>query len=776
MDSVQALPKFMGARVKRREDPGLITGKGLFVADIQLPDTLHLAFVRSPYAHARVGEIDSSEALALPGVVAILTAADVNSSFATTLKPGFPIDGAPFSDSKMAQRYPLASSKVHFVGEPVALVLAENSYTAQDAVELVFVDYDPLAAQVDPEAALASDAAIIHEEWDSNLAFCWGPVGEDVAPIFASAAHTIELTLTNQRVIPNAMEPRAVLAQYEAASDSYTVWSTTQSPHGLRDSLAAALACPPNKMRVIAPEVGGGFGVKGGTHGEEILAPYLARRFGRPVKWAASRSEDYLVTSHGRDQKGTIGLAADETGRILAASLKLRQDCGAFYGTIAPLIPAITISMMTGVYDIPKIHAEATGVFTNKHPSEPYRGAGRPDAAFLIERAVDVLADEMGLDPAELRRRNYVPPEKFPYKTAANTTYDSGNYLPNLEKALELSDYEGWREKQRQRSKDSGKLLGVGLCTYVEVCGPGPFESGGVFMDENAKVTIKTGSSPHGQGHETTWAQIAADTLQLPMEEIEVLHGDTAIVPRGMGTYGSRSTALAGSAVRLNSQTVLEKARHVAAHLLEASPLDVTVVDSQFQVVGVPERSLSWAEVAAAATDPTLPTEQQGGLQADKDFEPEERIFPFGSHVAVVEIDKQTGALEILRYLTVDDCGRVINPMLVEGQIHGGLAQGLGQALWEVAHYDEMGNLLSGSALDYAIPRADNFPHFENHRTETPSPLNPLGVKGVGEASTIGSMPTIVNAVVDALSHLGIRHVDMPLTTEKIWSLLHPTE
>ena len=774
MDSIKALPKFMGARVKRREDPGLITGKGLFVADIQLPRTLHLSLVRSPYAHARIGEIDLAAAQELTGVVAVLTAADVNSGFARTLRPGFPIDSAPFSEGKMAQRYPLASDKVHFVGEPVAVVLAEDAYTAQDAVELIFVDYDPLQAVVDPEAALNADAAIIHEEWDNNLAFRWGPKGEDVSPVFAAAAHTIELTVMNQRVIPNAMEPRAVLAQYDAATDAYTVWSTTQSAHSLQASLAPALDCAPSKLRVIAPEVGGGFGVKGGIHGEEMLAPYLARRFGRPVKWAASRSEDYLVTSHGRDQLGTIGLAADETGRILAASLKVRQDCGAFYGTIAPLIPAITISMMTGVYDIPKIHAEATGVFTNKHPSEPYRGAGRPDAAYLIERAVDVLADEMGMDPAEIRRRNYVPPEKFPYTTAADTIYDSGDYLPNLEKALLLSDYESWRAKQREGLVESDKLLGVGLCTYVEVCGPGPFESGGVFMDENAKVTVKTGSSPHGQGHETTWAQIAADTLQLPMEQIEVLHGDTAIIPRGIGTFGSRSTALAGSAVRLNSERVVEKARQIAAHLLEASPLDITIVAGQFQVVGVPERSLSWNEVAAAASDAMLTPELSGGLNADVDFEPEERIFPFGTHVAVVEIDKRTGSLEILRYVTVDDCGRVINPMLVEGQIHGGLAQGLGQALWEAAHYDEMGNLLTGSALDYAIPRADNFPHFENHRTETPSPLNPLGVKGVGEAATIGSMPTIVNAVVDALSHLGVRHVDMPLTTEKIWSLLNP--
>ena len=772
MSNFQELPKFSGARVRRREDPDLMTGRGRYVADIKLPDTLQMALVRSPYAHARILDIDSSAALELDGVVAVLTGADVNPHFAHHLMPRMPLDEAPFAEGKMAKRYPLAKAKVHYVGEPVALVLAEDAYTALDAVELVYVDYDPLEVVITPEAALAADAPIIHEEYDSNLAFRWGPIGNDTASIFASAAHTANVTATTQRVIPNAIEPRAALGQYDNQTGTYTVWATTQSAHGLKGELVAQLAVAPEKVRVIAPEVGGGFGVKGNLYGEPLMVALLAQRFNRPVRWVASRSEDYLATSHGRGQTNTMRLAADENGRLLAADFTVSLEIGAFYGAIAPIIPRITISMMTGVYDIPTIRAEACGVFTNKHPSEPYRGAGRPDAAYLIERAMDALADEIGLDPAELRRRNFIPPEQFPYTTAAGTVYDSGDYLNNMETALRLSDYASWRERQAAARQHGGKLIGIGLATYVEVCAGGPWEASGVEMDAAGKVTIRTGSSPHGQGHETTWAQIAADALQLPLADITVLHGDTAQVPRGIGTFGSRSTALAGSAVRVNSETVRDKGRHIAAHLLEASPLDVEMVAGRFQVVGVPERGLSWAEVAAAATAETLPAELHGGLAADEDFVPENALFPFGTHVAVIAIEPETGELEILQYLTVDDCGRAINPLLVEGQVHGGLAQGLGQALWEAAQYDELGNLLTGSALDYAIPRADNFPVFQTHRTETPTPFNPLGVKGVGEAATIGSMPTMVNAVVDALSSRGIRHIDMPLTAEKLWRLL----
>jgi carbon-monoxide dehydrogenase large subunit len=468
-----------------------------------------------------------------------------------------------------------------------------------------------------------------------------------------------------------------------------------------------------------------------------------------------------------------IRLAADKDGFLQAADLQIIFDCGAYYSAIAPIIPTLTVMMMCGVYAIPKIHATVTAVFTNKHPAEPYRGAGRPEAAYLIERAMDVLAAEIGLDPAELRRRNYIAPEAFPYTTPSGATYDSGEYARSLERAMKLVGYEKLRQEQAQRRQDTtGKLMGIGLATYVEVCGFGPWEMGSVHMDEGAKVTILAGSSPQGQGHETTLAQIAAEVLQIPLDDIVVKHGDTGVVPRGIGTFGSRSTAVAGSSVYNNAFAVRDKAEKIAAQMLEAAEADIRLVSGCFQVVGVPGRGLSWREVAAAANDDGLTRELQGGLQSDTDFSPEGNLYPFGTHVAVVEIDTETGAVEIVRYLTVDDCGVVINSLLVEGQLHGGIAQGIGQALYEASRYDESGNLISGSLLDYALPRAVNLPTFEINRTETPSPLNPMGVKGIGEAGTIGATPAVANAVIDALSHLGVRHVDMPITAEKLWRVL----
>jgi carbon-monoxide dehydrogenase large subunit len=759
----------MGVRIKRREDPALITGAGQYTADIKLDGTLYMALARSPYAHAKILDIDTSEAKAMAGVVAVLTGADINPNLSGTVPSGMPIGNPPYSEGKVPTRHVLSTDKVRFMGEPVAVVVAKDPYTAVDALETIFVDYDPLDVVTSPEAALADGAPLIHDG-DSNLAFRWGPIGPDVSETFANAAHTIELRIENQRVIANAMEPRAALASYDGSTDSFTIWSTTQSPHGARDTLAGILGTEPDKVRVIAPEVGGGFGIKAPVYTEEIIAAYLTRHLGQPVKWVATRSEDYVSTYHGRGQTDIIRLAADADGRILAADLQIIYDAGAYFSAIAPLIPTLTVLMMVGVYAIPTVRAEITAAFTNRHPADPYRGAGRPEAAFMIERAVDALAQEMGLDAAEIRRRNYIAPDAFPYTTPTQAVYDSGEYARGLEKALELIDYDKLRKEQAKRRQNGGKLMGIGLATYVEVCGFGPWEMGSVYMDEQAKVTILTGTSPHGQGHETAWAQIAADTLQIPIEDIVVKHGDTAVVPRGIGTFGSRSTVVGGSSVRNNSESVRNKAQQIAAHLLEAAEADVTLVDGRFQVVGVPERTLSWQDVAAAQND--VPEELKGGLEADTDFAPEGNVYPFGTHVAVVEVDPDTGATEIIRYLTVDDCGRVINPLLVEGQVHGGIAQGIGQALYEAAIYDDMGNLISGSMLDYAVPRINSFPHYETNRTETPSPINPLGVKGIGEAATIGSTPTIVNAVVDALSHLGVRHVDMPLTAEKIWQVL----
>ena len=767
------IPQFTGARIRRREDPELITGQGKYTADFHEEGTLYLAFSRSPYAHAKILSIDSDEAKGMAGVVDVLTGDDINHKLSGTVPSGMPVSDAPYSEGKLPPRHALSTGKVRFVGEPVAVVIATSPAAAADALETIFVDYDPLDVVIDPEEAIAEGAPIIHEEWDNNIAFRWGPVGGDMTEIFANAAHTIELRVENQRVIANAMEPRAAFASHDADSGVTTLWSTTQNPHGARDGIAGVLGIEADQLRVIAPEVGGGFGLKAPVYLEEIIAAYLSRSMGKPVKWVATRSEDYVSTYHGRGQTDIIRLAADENGRLLAADLQVIFDVGAYYSAIAPLIPTLTVLMMCGVYSVPAIHAEITAAFTNKHPAEPYRGAGRPEAAFMIERAMSALAAEIGMDPAELRRRNYIAPDAFPHTTMTGAVYDSGEYARGLEKALDLIGYDKLRKEQAQRrAKGNGKLMGIGLATYVEVCGFGPWEMGSVYMDENAKVTILTGTSPHGQGHETTWAQIAADALQIPLEDIVVKHGDTGVVPRGIGTFGSRSTAVGGSSVHNNSVSVRDKARQVAAHLLEAAEADVELKDGRFQVVGVPERGLTWAEVAAASQGDNLPEDLEGGLESDTDFAPANNLYPFGTHVAVVEVDADTGEVDIVRYLTVDDCGVVINPLLVEGQVHGGIAQGIGQALYEGSRYDEMGNLISGSLLDYALPRLDNFPMFETNRTETPSPLNPLGVKGIGEAATIGSTPTIANAVVDALTHLGVRHVDMPLTAEKLWQAI----
>jgi carbon-monoxide dehydrogenase large subunit len=574
-------------------------------------------------------------------------------------------------------------------------------------------------------------------------------------------------------LIGNAMEPRAVLADYDAATDSLTVWTTTQAPHRIRDSIADMLSLDKEQVRVIAPEVGGGFGIKASFYPEEVLVPLLARRYQRPVKWAATRSEDYLASVQGRGQVDRVRLAADAEGRVQAVDLSILVDCGAYYGHIIPLIPIHTALMISGVYAIPAVRSQAVGVVTNKQPSEPYRGAGRPEGVLAIERAMDLLATEMDLDPVALRRRNFIAPDAFPYETATGAVYDSGRYEDALDKALGLVDYPALRQEQARRRESGGKLLGIGVCCYIEVCGFGPFEMGSVFVDEDAQVTILTGTSPHGQGHETAWAQIAADVLQIPPQQIAVKHGDTAIVPRGIGTFASRSAAVGGSAVFTNAETVRERARHIAAHLLEAAAEDIVLENGRFRVAGVPDRSLSWQEIAHRAYSDELPQELQGGLSGDEDFKPKGDLYPFGTHICVVEIDPETGDVAIVRYLSVDDCGKVINPMLVAGQMHGGITQGVGQALLEGAQFDDLGSLLTGTLLDYAVPRADDLPTYETYRTETPSPLNPLGVKGVGEAGTIGATPAVVNAVVDALSHLGVRNLEMPITAEKVWKALH---
>lgn len=768
----KTVPQFIGAPVKRREDPALITGEGKFVADIELAAAATMAFVRSPYAHAKVKKIDASEALAIPGVLTVYTAADLNPLVS---KP-FPFltigDGGHLTNVYEQKRFPLASDKVRHVGDPVAVVIADDPYIAVDAVEAVSVDYEPLAVVTETDQALSEGAPLIHEDCSGNRAFDWSLDGGDIEGAFAKAHTSVELRADIQRLVPNAMEPRAVAASFDDEG-GYTLWTTTQIPHQIRDFLAGMLEIDPKRFRVIAPEVGGGFGAKCNVYGEEVLAVLLAHRLRRAVRWTASRTEDYLVTSHGRDQEGVLRLAADENGRVLGADLTLTMDCGAYFSRVTPIIPALTGVMMTGVYDIPNVRARATGVFTNKVMSEPYRGAGRPEAAYFLERAMDLLADELELDPVELRRRNFIAPDRFPYETATGLTYDSGDYDGALDELLKHVDLDQVRKEQAQRRQDpSAKLLGVGIACYVEICGFGPWELGSVRVAADGKVTVLSGTSPHGQGHATSWAQITADTLQVPLEDIEVIHGDTKIVPKGIGTFGSRSAPVGGAAVHESSETVREGAAAIAAHLLEAAAADIRLKNGTFHVVGSPGRRVGWSDVRAAAYAEDLPEELSGKLSASTQFTPRGDTFPFGAHACIVEIDPGTGEIAILRFISVDDCGKVINPLLVTGQIHGGLAQGIGQALWEGAVYDDGGNLVTGNLMEYAVPRADLLPSYESYRTETPTPLNALGVKGIGEAATIGSTPAVVNAVVDALSHLGVKHVDTPLTPEKIWKLI----
>ena len=770
------LPKFIGARVRRREDPGLITGEGRYVADIHSGNALNAAFLRSPHAHARIRGIDTAQAEKCSGVVAVLTAADLNPEVVGSLTVVF---GAPAGDYEQVQEPEallLQDDRVRFVGDAVAVVVAETAAAAQDAVDRIEVDYDPLPVVSSIRQALAPGAPHLYPDLPGNEAFSWKAEGGDVDRAFTEADVVVELEVRVQRVIPNAIEPRAVVASYDRDSESFTVWSTTQAPHQLRDELAKVIGVSPEQIRAIAPEVGGGFGAKANVYPEEALVPLLARRVGRPVRWVASRSEDYVATVHGRDQTDKIRLAATRDGRVLGVDLEVTVDCGGCYRRCSAAVAPLTGLMITGTYDIPNARARARGVFTNKAPTEPYRGAGRPEACYLIERAMDQLARRLSLDPVEVRKRNFILSSRFPYTTALGLTYDSGDYLRPLEEALRQADYERLLRQQADRIREGGNLLGVGLSEYVEICGFGPWEAGSVEVREDGNVLVLTGTSPHGQGHETSWSQIVAETLQVPIDRIEVKHGDTATIREGVGTFGSRSAPVGGTAILNSSEMVRERARKIAGHLLEAAAADIRLEEGEFHVVGSRAHSVSWEEVISAAYRENLPEDLQGKLHAADRFEPQGETYPFGAHVCVIEIDSETGQVRILRYLSVDDCGRVINPLLVEGQVHGGIAQGLGQALYESAGYDEHGNLLTGTLMDYAVPRAHQLPAFQTSRTETPTHLNPLGVKGVGEAATIGSTPAVVNAVVDALAHLGVEHLDTPLTPEKIWRAMRSVD
>lgn len=768
------LAKYMGQRVKRTEDPRLIQGIGHYVDDIKLVDTLHVAFLRSPYAHAKLTSINVEAAKKAPGVVAVYTGADIAGKIAL-------IPCAAAGPDLKKPDYPvLATTKVGYVGQPIAAVVATDKYKARDAAELIEVEYDPLDVVVDIEVAAQPDSPVIHEELGTNVAYQFQAGSGDIDAAFAQADKVVSLKLVHQRLIPSAMEPRGVLAQYFPGEQQLNVWSSTQVPHLLRTTLAAMLSVPENRLRVIAPEVGGGFGSKLNVYAEEALLPWIAMQLGRPVKWIESRRENMMATIHGRGQTGTVEVAVKSDGTLLGLRYNVIYDLGAYLQLLTPAIPTLTGLMLSGCYNIPAIQLNCTQVYTNKMATDAYRGAGRPEATYLIERVMDRVAAELGIDPTELRRKNFPAPEEFPFTTATGMVYDSGEYAKALDKALEVVDYKKLREDQA-KARAEGRLVGIGVSTYVEICAVGPsvmlpcggWDSATVRVEPSGKATVLTGVSPHGQGEETAFAQIVGDMLGIDMNDVLVVHGDTDRVQYGIGTFGSRGLAIGGTAVMVATERIVAKAKKLAAHILQTDEESLTFENGKF--VGAPnDKTMTFQEVALAAhIAHNIPPDFEPGLVASYFFEPKNCTFPFGAHVCVAEVDQETGDVKILRYLAVDDCGRQINPLLVAGQVHGGIAQGMAQALYEEAVYDESGQLITGEFMDYAFPKAHQLPSFELDHTVTPTPVNPLGAKGVGEAGTIGSTPAVANAVIDALAPLGVQHIDLPLRPEKLWRAMN---
>src|SRR2546421_1174802 len=775
-----AVSQMIGASIKRREDPRLVTGTGSYVDDIPQTAVVHMHVVRSSEAHARILSIETARAREADGVVAIFTGKELKSEFNAPL----PVTVCFVPDKKYPNHYPIAVDKVLYAGEPVAIVLATSRAAAEDAGERIDIRYESLPPVLDIEKAIEKDAPVLHEEIGSNLSYDVKFASGDIEGAFREAEVRIKQRLIQQRLIPIAIEPRGVLADYKTFSNKLTVWSSTQIPHFVKVWLAVILGISESNVRVVAPEVGGGFGSKIRVYPEEIITALASRRLGRPVKWIEDRNENVKATHHGRDQIWDVEIAAKKDGTVLGIRptqwLNLGGYCSQF-GTFQVL----GMLVAQGAYKMKAFDGRAVGVFTNTTPTDAYRGAGRPEATYLIERVMDLVARETGVDPVDVRRRNFVRAEDQPFTTLLGLTYDSGDYTITLDKALEMVDYAGFRKEQAEKRKQ-GKYLGIGLSTYIEICGLGPAAAtqaatgvslwgmSVVNVHFTGKATVIIGSSPHGQGHETTYAQVASDVLGIPVEDIDVVHGDTAIGPMGMDTYGSRSTALDGNAVHISALKVQEKAKKIAAHLLEAAEGDVVYENGKAFVKGTPSKSITIQEIAVAAFQTNrLPKGMEGGLEATTFFDPSNFVWPFGGHIAVVEVYADTGAVPILRYVAVDDCGTRINPMVVDGQLHGGIAQGIGQALFEEAVYDEAGQLRTGSLLDYLVPTAADLPSFELEATITPSPVNPLGTKGIGEAGTIASSPAIINAIVDALAPFGVKDVSMPATPEKVWQLMH---
>ncbi|MGH9862795.1 MAG: xanthine dehydrogenase family protein molybdopterin-binding subunit [Candidatus Acidiferrales bacterium] len=771
----KARAKWIGMPLKRREDPRLIQGLAHYVDDIALPGMLHAAFLRSPHAHARVRKIDIRAAEKAPGVVAVLTGKDIAG------KLGFVPVAADLPELKIPAHPALAGDKVRYVGEPMAVVVAEDRYNARDAVELILADFDLLSAITDAEKALEKGSPRVHEQFKDNRACAWKLEAGFPEKAFAQADRVVRQRFLNQRLIPMAMEPRGVLASYDPGPKQLTVWTSTQIPHLARTQIAVMVGMPEMQVRVIAPEVGGGFGSKLNVYGEEGLVAYLSMQLKRPVKWMESRRENFQATIHGRDQIDDVEVAVKKDGTITALRARIVADLGAYHQLLTPAIPTLTGLLILGAYKISAVSVDYVGVFTNKMATDAYRGAGRPEATFIIERMIDLVAMELGKDPAEIRRKNFPQPKDFPYATPTGVIYDSGDYAGALKKALKIVNYEKLRREQKKLWKQ-GRYLGIGLSSYVEICALGPssaappavgwWESATVRIEPTGKVTVLSGSSPHGQGQETSFAQVVAEELCLTPDDVVVLHGDTLVVPYGIGTFGSRATAVGGTALYRALQKLKQKMTRLAAHLLGVAPEQIVFRDGVFSVKGKARLKKTLQEIVGAAyTAKTLPVDFEPGLEATTFYEPSNFTFPFGTHACVVEVMPETGDIHIRRYVAVDDCGNVINPLLVDGQVHGGIVQSLGQALLEEAVYDENGQLVTGELMDYAIPRAWDVPRFETSRTVTPSPVNPLGLKGVGEAGTIGATPAIVNAVVDALRPLGVRDIPMPLKRERLWAL-----
>jgi aerobic carbon-monoxide dehydrogenase large subunit len=783
MPATPVLPKLVGERVKRREDPRLIQGRATYVDDIALVGMQHLAFKRSDIAHGRIRSIDTSAAERMDGVEAVFTGAKL----AEFLGP-MPI-GTPFPSP---EHRAIAVDTVRFVGEAVAVVVARDRYVARDAVDAIVVSYDPLPAVVDVERAMTGQPTVIHPDFKNNLAVPLVPSGTGVSAdgssvddtainaAFAKAEIVISQRMVNQRLAPTTMEPRGVVAHFEPGKGTMTIWSSTQNPHILRTFIAALTGLGEDQVRAIAPEVGGGFGAKINIYAEEYVAAAVSKRLGIPVKWNEDRSEAFVATTHGRDIIGFVELAAKRDGTVLGLKLRLIADIGAYNMLLTAAIPTLTMMMANATYNIPAIRCTLTEVFTNKTPTDAYRGAGRPEATYFVERAMDMLARELKMDPADLRRKNFIQPNQFPFATQTGAVYDSGDYEKALDRALTLSQWDKLKA-ERDAARAQGRLVGLGLSMYVEVCGIGPsaalptggWEHSQVTVERDGRISATTGASPHGQGNETTFAQMLADQFGVPFEHITVLHGDTGVVKQGIGTFGSRSQAVGGTAVHMAGAKVKAKMAKFAAALLEAHEDDLVFENGTIAVKGSPASAKTFASVAAYAYRPVpLPEGLEPGLSDEAFFEPTNNTYPFGCHISMVEIDRKTGEPTLLKLVAVDDAGRLINPLIVEGQIHGGLAQGIGQAMIEEVVYNDDGQLVTGSFMDYAIPRAIDFPRFELAATVTPTPVNPLGAKGVGEAGTLGSTPCIVSAVVDALGEFGVTHVDMMLRPEKLWRII----